>query len=234
MTLKVRWPGSRRRWIVFFRAFLLFAGDVRMACHCNRLGGRNLKPGGQAMRINCRHSGNDARKAATSRFPDVHPLSAVNVRSHCLGVSALVKGHSLPTLDHDDMLRIANKLSSLTDAPEGNDITRLRCITARRSPAHGMGLFALQPISGTRPLRVAENVQKPRGDLFSIGASATSRCTFALSNAPCSGRWHACHLNSPTWLELANERLQATCRRTGIPLLQVRQYLSVGLRPCQL
>jgi len=71
-------------------------------------------------------------------------------------------------------------------------------------------------------------------DLFSIAASATSRCTFVLSNAPCFGRWYACHLNPPTRRELAIERLQATCRRTGIPLLQVRQYLSACLRACQL
>jgi hypothetical protein len=41
MTLKVRWPGSRRRWTVFFRAVFLFAEDVRIVRHRNRFGGRN-------------------------------------------------------------------------------------------------------------------------------------------------------------------------------------------------
>jgi hypothetical protein len=77
-------------------------------------------------------------------------------------MSAFVKGHSLPALDHDDMIRITNQLPSLNDAPEGTDITRLRRITARRSPVYGMGLFALQPISA------GELVMSTRGRFASL------------------------------------------------------------------
>lgn len=45
MTLKVRWPGSRRRWTVFFRAVFLFAEDVRVGRHRERLGRRKPRLG---------------------------------------------------------------------------------------------------------------------------------------------------------------------------------------------
>jgi uncharacterized protein len=48
--------------------------------------------------------------------------------------------------------------------PEGSDTMRLRRFTARRSPVHGMGLFALQPIAA------GERVIEYKGELTSWAA----------------------------------------------------------------
>jgi SET domain-containing protein len=63
--------------------------------------------------------------------------------------------------DRGDMLQGAHQPLLTTDAPEGIDTMRLRRITARRSPVHGMGLFALQPIAA------GERVIEYKGELTS-------------------------------------------------------------------
>lgn len=59
------------------------------------------------------------------------------------------------------MLATLQHITHNPDTPEGSDTMRLRRITARRSPVHGMGLFALQPIAA------GERVIEYKGELTS-------------------------------------------------------------------
>src|SRR6516225_9756518 len=78
-----------------------------------------------------------------------------------LTVSCIYDRKTLNGSGRGDMLRGAHQPPSTTDVSQGNDTMRLRRITARRSPVHGMGLFALQPIA------VGERVIEYKGEVTS-------------------------------------------------------------------